>query len=66
MKGDQITDFQTGYSFESGRLEGLSVLFQVNNLTNEPYIAYSQVESRVQDYQSYGRQFLLGVNYKLQ
>lgn len=65
VKGDQITDFQTGYEFGDGRLKGLSVLFQVNNLTNEPYIAYSQVESRLQDYQSYGRQFLLGVNLKL-
>ena len=65
VKGDRITDFQTGYEFESGSLKGLSVLFQVNNLTNEPYIAYSQVEARLQDYQQYGRQFLLGVNLKL-
>ena len=65
VKGDRITDFQTGYEFDSGPLKGLSVLFQVNNLTNEPYIAYSQVEARLQDYQQYGRQFLLGVNLKL-
>jgi TonB-dependent receptor len=64
VRGDQITDLQVGYAFESGRLEGLSVLFQVNNLTNEPYIAYSVIEARQQDFQDYGRQFLLGINYR--
>ena len=65
VKGDQITDFQTGYEFSAGSLKGLSALLQVNNLTNEPYIAYSRIETRQQDYQTYGRQFLLGLNYKL-
>jgi iron complex outermembrane receptor protein len=65
VKGDQITDLQLGYEFDEGRLEGLSVLFQVNNLTNEPYIAYAVTETRQQDYQEYGRQILLGLNYKL-
>lgn len=65
VKGDQITDAQIGYEFGAGRLQGLSVLFQVNNLTNEPYIAYAVSETRQQDFQEYGRQYLLGVNYKL-
>ena len=65
VKGDQITDFQTGYEF-SGRFAGLSILFQVNNLTDAPYIAYQRVEAQQIDYQQYGRQFLLGVNYKIQ
>jgi TonB-dependent receptor len=65
VKGDQITDFQLGYEFGVGSLEGLSVLFQVNNLTNEPYIAYALTETRQQDFQEYGRQILLGVNYRL-
>lgn len=64
VKGDQITDAQLGYEF-SGRLEGLSLLLQVNNLTDEPYIAYAVTETRQQDYQQYGRQYLLGVNYRL-
>jgi iron complex outermembrane receptor protein len=46
-------------------LHGLSILFQVNNVTNEPYIAYSVSETRLQDFQEYGRQYLLGVNYRL-
>jgi len=65
VKGDQITDAQLGYEFSEGRLDGVSVLFQVNNLTNEPYIAYAVSETRQQDFQQYGRQFLLGINYRL-
>ena len=65
VKGDQITDAQVGYEFGPGRLDGLSILFQVNNLTNEPYIAYAVTETRQQDFQDYGRQYMLGVNYRL-
>ena len=65
VKGDQITDFQMGYEFGEGRMKGLSFLFQVNNLTNEPYVAYAVSEARVIDYQTYGRQYLFGLNYKL-
>jgi TonB-dependent receptor len=65
VKGDQITDAQVGYEFSQGRFNGVSVLFQVNNLTNEPYIAYAVSETRQQDFQEYGRQFLLGINYRL-
>ena len=65
VKGDMITDAQIGYEFGPGRLQGLSLLFQVNNLTDEPYIAYAVSETRQQDFQEYGRQILLGVNYKL-
>ena len=45
--------------------QGLSILLQMNNITNEPYIAYAVSETRQQDFQEYGRQLLLGVNYKL-
>ncbi|MBL8270907.1 TonB-dependent receptor [Steroidobacter sp.] len=65
VRGDRITDAQLGYEFDEGTLKGLSVLFQINNLTNEPYISYAMREQRVQTYQEYGRQFLVGVNYRL-
>ncbi|HWK51531.1 MAG TPA: TonB-dependent receptor, partial [Steroidobacter sp.] len=65
VKGDQITDAQLGYEFGQGMLRGLAILLQVNNVTNEPYIAYSVSEVRQQDFQQYGRQYLLGVNYRL-
>ncbi len=65
VKHEQITDFQTGYEFQGGRLQGLSVLFQVNNLTNAPFTDYSQSVARVRDYETFGRDFFFGLNYKL-
>jgi iron complex outermembrane receptor protein len=73
IEPEHITDLQLGYSFESGALKGVSVLFQVNNLTNEAYRTMMTVDSnsgKVPDllypgtYEKYGRQYLLGVNYK--
>ncbi|HWN06035.1 MAG TPA: TonB-dependent receptor [Steroidobacteraceae bacterium] len=61
---DMITDAQLGYAFGEGRLDGLQLLFQVNNLSNEPYIAYSVNKSRLLDYQEYGTQYLVGANYR--
>ena len=61
---DMITDAQVGYAFGEGMLDGLQLLFQVNNLTNEPYIAYSVTKSRLLDYQEYGTQYLVGANYR--
>jgi TonB-dependent receptor len=63
VDADQITDLQVSYLFSEGTFEGLQLLFQVNNLTNEPYIAYSQNKARMLDYQEYGTQYLLGLNY---
>ncbi len=63
VDADQITDAQFSYSFDGSRFDGLQVLFQINNLTNEPYVAYSQEKTRVMDYQEYGTQYLLGLNY---
>jgi len=61
---DMITDAQLSYTFGEGTLDGLQLLAQVNNLTNEPYIAYSVTKSRLLDYQSYGTQYLIGANYR--
>jgi TonB-dependent receptor len=63
VDADQITDLQLSYLFSEGTLEGLQVLFQINNLTNEPYIAYSENKARMLDYQEYGTQYLFGLNY---
>jgi len=62
---DMITDAQVSYTFgNGGTLNGLQLLFQINNMTNEPYIAYSVNKSRLLDYQQYGTQYLLGANYR--
>ncbi|MFA6220258.1 MAG: TonB-dependent receptor [Erythrobacter sp.] len=67
-------DAQIGYTFEDGSLKGLGVLLQVYNLTNSPYRTRLGVDNggpRTADgaalpdvYETYGRQFLLGVNYR--
>ncbi|ABI71637.1 TonB-dependent receptor [Shewanella frigidimarina] len=68
IKAETVVDAQIGYDFtESGidALYGLSVQFQINNLTNEPFTSYTGDDQRlVRDYQNYGRNFMLGANYK--
>lgn len=65
VRHEQLTDFQTGYDFQEGRLKGLSFIFQIDNMTNAPFIDYAGNESRVRDYETYGRVFFLGAKYKL-
>jgi iron complex outermembrane receptor protein len=62
---ESIIDAQIGYEFQSGPLDGFSVLFQVNNLTDEPFYTYENGdERRIIDHQVYGRTFLFGLNYR--
>ena len=65
-QGETVVDAQIGYEFQPGSaLEGLSILLQGYNLTNEPFVTYVNGDERqVRDYQEYGRRFLFGVNYR--
>ncbi|WP_213608118.1 TonB-dependent receptor [Pseudoalteromonas sp.] len=67
--GETIWDAQIGYDFsEAGiaGLEGLSVQFQVQNITEEPFTSLQGDNAlQVRDYQDYGRTYLLGFSYKL-
>ncbi|HEY1036524.1 MAG TPA: TonB-dependent receptor [Pseudoxanthomonas sp.] len=68
---ERTIDLQLGYDFpESSRLSGLSILFQVNNVNNEPF--RTEVSSGThpdlffpEEYTEYGRQYLLGFRYKM-
>jgi iron complex outermembrane receptor protein len=64
VRHELITDFQTSYEFKEGRAQGLMVMFQVNNLTNTPFIDYSLITARTRDYETFGRDFFFGLNYK--
>ena len=64
VDADMITDAQLSYAFSDNMFGGVQILFEANNRTNEPYIAYSENKQRVLDYQQYGTQFLLGLNYR--
>jgi TonB-dependent receptor len=65
-------DLQLGYSWEQGSLKGLSVLFQVNNLTDPATVNYKSSEIGGANskglvpwrYVTYGRSSMLGVTYK--
>jgi iron complex outermembrane receptor protein len=65
-------DLQLSYDFqESSRLHGLSLLFQVYNLNNEPFRTTVSDSNGLlidfpEEYTEYGRQYLLGVRYSLQ
>jgi len=70
---DKQTDLQVGYEFDqTSRWGGLSLLLQVNNLTNSPEKT-RQVSGlpngielgRPLDYNTWGRTVMFGVNYKL-
>ncbi|WGM47730.1 Vitamin B12 transporter BtuB [Brevundimonas sp. NIBR10] len=65
VAAENIIDAQIGYEFQSGPLENLSVLAQVNNLTDEPFKTFENGdERRTIDFQRYGRTFLFGVSFK--
>ena len=54
-----------GYAFQSGALQGLSLLLQMYNLENEPFVELSGAGVGYPGkYTDYGRTYLFGVNYK--
>jgi iron complex outermembrane receptor protein len=67
-QGSELWDAQIGYDFsESGidALDGLRISLQGQNLTDEKTIQNNPGDSRqITQYQSFGRNFLLGLNYK--
>lgn len=62
--GESITDAQVSYFFK-GKLEGLSLLLQASNLTNEAYRTYAGSKDRPLEYIEWGRTYLFGFSYKL-
>jgi len=70
---DRQTDLQLGYDFQPGSpLVGWGVQFQISNLTNSPYRTVQRSDfgdggdfhTTPLEYNLYGRQYLLGINYK--
>ncbi len=70
---DKVLDVQLGYAFEQGPLKGLSLLLQVINLQDKETTNFKSVGANAPDasqllpnYTRYfGRQTLIGINYKL-
>nr|WP_246408962.1 TonB-dependent receptor [Parvularcula dongshanensis] len=62
---EEILDFQMSYTFQEGAsLEGLRILFQANNLTNEPFQTYYANEAARARYEEFGRRFWAGFSYE--
>lgn len=65
VKGDTVTDVQLGYEMQRGMFKGLSFIFQINNVTDEPFIRYANGPSDIRENTKYGKTYLFGLNYKL-
>jgi iron complex outermembrane receptor protein len=62
---ESVWDAQISYAFQSGPLEGISVILQGYNLTDEPLSSYEGDDDRlVRDYQRYGSSYSIGLSYK--
>jgi iron complex outermembrane receptor protein len=62
--GENILDFQIGYTFNEGMFKGVGLVLQANNLRNAAYETYNGNHNQQLEYQKYGRTILLGANYK--
>ncbi|MEO0834239.1 MAG: hypothetical protein AAFY13_13200, partial [Pseudomonadota bacterium] len=59
-----VVDYQASYDFTNGPLEGLTLLFQANNLTDEPVRTFFGQEAQTGTVQFFGRQLFLGASYQ--
>ena len=64
VSGEAVVDMQVGYTFQQGSLKGLGILLQANNVTDSAYRTYRQTHAQIEEFQRYGRTFLLGANYR--
>ncbi|MDX1570331.1 MAG: TonB-dependent receptor [Xanthomonadales bacterium] len=65
VEDENVVDAQISYTFDTGTFEGMTVLLQALNLTDEEFTTVNGGDSRqVIDYQRYGRSYLLGFTYK--
>lgn len=58
---EAVLDYQASYKLDNG----VEFVFQVNNLTDEPSKTYFGTEDQTGSIQYFGRQYFLGVNYKM-
>ena len=59
--GETVLDYQASYQVN----DNLGVVFQVNNLTDEPTKSYFGETAQTGTLQYFGRQFFLGLTYSL-
>lgn len=60
----EVVDFQMSYEFpERSGLDGLKLLFQANNLTDEPFETYYGVPAARGRYEEFGTRYWFGFSY---
>ena len=63
---ETVIDGQIGYEFQSGALEGLTILGQVTNITDEPFVTHDPADERaIIDHHRFGRRYMLGVSFRM-
>ena len=65
IEDEEVLDAQIGYAFTEGRLEGLSVVFQAQNLTDEPLRTLHAAQGLPNEYQTFGTTYQLGFSYAI-
>jgi len=61
---EEVLDYQASYEFgENSALSGTTVLFQVNNITDEPVTTYFNSPEQLSSLGFFGRQYFLGLSY---
>jgi iron complex outermembrane receptor protein len=66
LESENIIDAQIGYRFQSGALEGLHIVLQGQNLTDQEFRTINGGDPlQVVDNQRFGRTFLFGIDYSL-
>jgi iron complex outermembrane recepter protein len=65
FQGDKVVDLQFGYEFQTGAMKGLSLLVEMNNVNDAPYMRYRKTKDNVIEDKRFGRSVMVGLNYKM-
>ncbi|MBT8065603.1 MAG: TonB-dependent receptor [Gammaproteobacteria bacterium] len=65
IEEETVVDAQISYMFQSGRFDGLTILLQGQNLTDEPFRTVDGGTGLPNEYQTFGATYSLGVSYGL-
>ncbi len=65
IESEEVLDAQIGYEFFEGRLEGLNIVFQAQNLTDEPLRTLHAAQGLPNEYQTFGTTYQLGFSYAI-
>jgi iron complex outermembrane receptor protein len=63
IKSESVLDAQVSYTFSGGTFDGMTLLLQGYNLTDEPMTTFAGDNRLIIDYQSYGASYMIGASY---